>query len=54
MFKKGLTPREAWQRALDAFAEARREEERLKAENWARIQAADAAAIAKWRSDNPA
>lgn len=54
MFKKGLTPREAWQRALDAFAEARREDEQLKAEKWARIQAEDAAAVAKWRSANPA
>lgn len=41
MFKKGLTPRQAWQHALDAFAKARREDERLKAENWARIQAAN-------------
>lgn len=44
LFKDGLTPAQAWQRALDGFVEARRERERLKAENWARIQAADAAA----------
>jgi hypothetical protein len=44
LFKKGLTPRRAWQRALDAFAEARREKNRLKMENWARIQREDVCA----------
>lgn len=43
LFRKGLTPRQAWQRALDAGERARKEKDRLKAENWARIQAADAA-----------
>lgn len=42
MFKEGLTPDQAWQRALDAFAEGRREDERAKQENWERIQRADA------------
>lgn len=43
LYIEGLTPRAAWQRALDAFAEARAESDRQKAENWKRIQAADAA-----------
>jgi len=42
MYVEGLTPAAAFKRALDAFAEDRRERDRLKAENWARIQAADA------------
>jgi hypothetical protein len=45
LFKEGLSPRQAWQRALDAFTEGRREDERLKAENWAHIQREDAEAI---------
>lgn len=51
LFKEGLTPRQAWQRALDAFAEARREDDRLKAENWARIQREDEDVVAR---QNPA
>lgn len=50
LFKEGLTPREAWQRALDGFAEQRRLEEKAKADNWARIQAVDAEAIARQRA----
>lgn len=50
LFKEGLTPRQAWQRALDAFAEGRREDERLRDENWARIQREDAEAIARQRA----
>lgn len=42
LFRKGLSPREAWQRALDAFAEARRKKDDERRENWLRIQAADA------------
>jgi hypothetical protein len=49
-FKEGLTPSAAFKRALDAFAEARREDDRLKAENWKRIQTADAAAVSHTRS----
>lgn len=44
MFREGLTPAAAFKRALDAFADGRKEDERLRAENWARIQAADQAA----------
>ncbi len=51
LFKEGLTPRQAWQRALDDFAEARRAEDRRKAENWERIQRADAAAIARQNAE---
>lgn len=46
MFDEGLTPAQAFKRALDAFGDAREEEERERAANWARIQAQDAAAIA--------
>jgi hypothetical protein len=41
LYKEGLTPSQAFKRALDAFADARREEDRLKAENWKRIQVVD-------------
>lgn len=47
LFREGLTPREAWQRALDAATAAREEREREKEENWKRIQAADAAATGR-------
>ena len=50
LFKEGLTPGEAWQRALDGFAEQRRLEEKAKADNWARIQRVDAEAIARQRA----
>ena len=43
LYDEGLSPRAAWQRALDAFAQHRREEDCARAENWKRIQAADAA-----------
>lgn len=52
-FKEGLTPRQAWQRALDAFADARREEERRKKANWERIQREDAETLARWRTEHP-
>ena len=42
LFKEGLTPRAAWQRALDAFAEGRRQRDAEREANWKRIQAADA------------
>lgn len=42
LFKKGLTPQQAFKRALDAFAEQRRIKEQAKADNWARIQAIEA------------
>lgn len=42
-YKQGLTPSQSFKRALDAFAEDRSERDRQRKENWARIQAADAA-----------
>lgn len=47
LYDEGLTPREAWQRALDAFADARREEDERQAANAARIQAEDALSRAR-------
>jgi len=51
LYDEGLSPAAAWRRALDAFAEARRDDDRAQAENWARIQAADRAAIALARGE---
>lgn len=45
MYLEGLTPAAAFKRALDAAAEARHERERQRKEEWARIQAADAALL---------
>ncbi len=42
MFKEGLTPAAAFKRALDAFAEGRRQDDEARAANWKRIQAEDA------------
>lgn len=42
MWREGLTPQQAFRRALDAFGDARREEDEARAENWRRIQAEDA------------
>lgn len=42
LYSEGLSPGEAWQRALDAHGERRRDEELAKARNWARIQREDA------------
>jgi hypothetical protein len=46
LFKEGLTPREAWQRALDGFAAQRKADDELKTANYARIIAEDQAAVA--------
>lgn len=43
LYDEGLTPEQAFRRALDAFADERQRRDREKAELWARIQAADAA-----------
>ena len=51
MWRQGLTPTEAFRRALDAHAEARVEADRAQAENWQRIQAADAQAIEARRAE---
>lgn len=42
MFDGGLTPDQAFKRALDAHAEGQREEDEAKKANWARIQREDA------------
>lgn len=39
LFKEGLTPRQAWQRAMDANKAARDEEDARKLENYQRILA---------------
>lgn len=49
LYDEGLTPRDAWQRALDGFANARRDEEQRKIANYARIVAEDEAAVARER-----
>lgn len=43
LFNEGLTPQQAFRRALDAHKELRDQEDREREENWKRIQAADAA-----------
>ena len=45
LFLEGLTPMEAFVRALKAFGEERDAEERRRKDNWARIQRADAEVI---------
>lgn len=50
LWREGLTPAQAFGRALDAFGEARREEDERRAANWVRIQAEDAAAVAAARA----
>ena len=47
MYKEGLTPSQAFRRALDAHAEARREEDAERMANWERIRAEDASAVAR-------
>ena len=47
LFDEGLTPKQAFCRALGAHAEARREEDRAREENWRRIQDADRAAVSR-------
>ena len=46
MFREGLTPSQAFRRALDGFAEARKQEDAERLANWRRIQAEDAALLA--------
>lgn len=50
LYREGITPTEAFKRALDAAADARRERDEERKANWARIQAEDARLIA---SNNP-
>lgn len=47
LYEEGLTPRQAWQRALDGFAEVRRAEDAERAARYARIVSEDQAAIAR-------
>lgn len=42
LYAEGLTPAEAWRRALDAHDERRRQEEAERKANWDRIQREDA------------
>lgn len=53
MWAEGLTPADAFQRALDAHGEARREDEAERLANWKRIQAEDRAAISQARGTQP-
>ena len=56
MYKDGLTPSQAFRRALDAHAEARREEEAERIANWERISAEDGALlgrVAVVKTENP-
>ncbi|MCG5241359.1 hypothetical protein ACIU1J_27470 [Azospirillum doebereinerae] len=53
LYDKGLTPKQAFERALAAHEEARKEGEELKRQNWERIKAADAAALARASSPAP-
>jgi hypothetical protein len=41
-YTQGLTPEQSFKRALDAFAEDRRQREQERKVNWSRIQEADA------------
>lgn len=43
LFDEGLSPRQAWQRALDQLGETRREDDARRADEWDRMQASDAA-----------
>jgi hypothetical protein len=52
MFKEGLTPRRAWQRALDGFAQQRIYDAATRAEQYVGILMHDAAAIAAQRSSH--
>lgn len=47
LYNEGLTPREAWQRALDGHANKRREADEAKTANYARIVSEDEAAVAR-------
>lgn len=51
LYDEGLAPRAAWQRALDGFANERRDREQRKIANYDRIVAEDKAAIARARRE---
>lgn len=50
LYDQGLTPRQAWQHALDGHANERKEREQQKTERYARIVSEDDAAAAKARA----
>jgi len=50
LYEEGLTPRQAWQRALDGFAQKRRDDEAARQANYARIVSEDEAAVARSRA----
>lgn len=50
LFDAGLTPLEAWKRAIDGYANARLDAEGKKIANYARIVAEDEAAVARERA----
>lgn len=50
LYDEGLTPPQAWQRALDGFAAQRKADDEAKTANYARIVAEDKAAIARERA----
>ncbi len=51
-YLQGLTPEQSFKRALDAFAEDRRQREAERKNNWERIQVSDAAALARFNGSN--
>lgn len=51
LFDEGLTPEAAFRRALDAHAEARRQEDADRQAKWARIQREDAQAIQRHKAN---
>lgn len=51
-YRQGLTPQQSFKRALDAFAEDRRQREQERKDNRARIEAADAAPPARFNGSN--
>jgi hypothetical protein len=52
LYEEGLTPRQAWQRALDGYAQARKERDAEREANYARIVSEDQAAVARARAAN--
>jgi hypothetical protein len=50
-FKEGLTPSQAFAKALEAFGDQRAEDDRRKTESWERIQEEDR--IARGRAAHP-
>lgn len=50
LYEEGLSPLDAWKRALDGYANARRDAEGRKIGNYARLVAEDDAAVARERA----